>query len=239
MPEITVVLPAYNEEKNIAEAVNRVEKYLIKRFKTYEIVVVDDGSRDKTAEMVKRMARKKSGIKLVSHPKNLGYGRALRSGFAKARGKLVFYTDSDNQYDINELDYLLPYLQKHDIVAGYRIHHSDPLTRVVISWAYNMLIRLLLGLKVKDVDCSFKLYKRVVFDKITLRCNTGLVDAEVLIKALKKGFTIHQLGVNHYPRMAGKSIYEIGGRNQIFAMVSPRVPLAIFKEMARYWKELT
>src|SRR3989344_2309315 len=121
MHDISVVLPAYNEKENITAAVAAANSYLKKRFKHYEIIVVSDGGTDGTLEIVKNLQSQNKNLVLVNHGKNLGYGAALRSGFATARGKLVFYTDSDNQYDINELDCLLPYLQKHDIVAGYRI----------------------------------------------------------------------------------------------------------------------
>lgn len=236
---MSVVLPAYNEEKNIREAVRRTQAFLRKRFKAYEILVVDDGSTDATAIIVKDMSRSDNRVHLLSHGINRGYGTALRTGFGAAQGRLVFYTDTDNQYDISELDSFFPLLKRFDIVAGYRLKHSDPTMRIIISAVYNLLIRIILGLKIRDVDCSFKLYKRQVFRNITLKCMTGLIDAEVLIKAKKKGFTVTQLGVRHYPRTQGKSIYEIGGRNKFFAMVSPKVPWEIFKEIWRLWPELT
>lgn len=236
--EISVVLPAYNEEKNIESLVLSINKYLRPRFKTYEIVVVNDGSHDSTADIVIKMSKKFKNVRLISHGKNRGYGAALRTGFMGSKGKLVFYTDADNQYRITGLDKLMNHIDEYDIVAGYRLNHSDPLTRVITSHVYNFIIWILFGLNIKDVDCSFKLYKRKVFDSIKLRCNTGLIDAEVLIKARKKGFTIYQLGVKHYPRTKGKSIYEIGNRNKLFAFVSPSVPINIFKEVKKYWAEL-
>lgn len=238
MKQISVVLPAYNEEKNINEAIAQISGYLQKKFKDFEIIVVDDGSTDKTSAVVKNLAKKNKHIKLVVHSPNKGYGAALRSGFNAAQGQMIFYTDSDNQYSITELDKLLKYSKDYDIVAGYRLYHKDPLTRIVISNVYNLIIRLLFGLKVKDVDCSFKLYRKRVFDNINLKSNTGLIDAEVLIKAKKAGMTLYQVGVNHYPRLKGQSIYEIGKRNNIFAFVSPTVPLKIFKEIKANWSEL-
>jgi len=238
MIDLSIVLPAFNEERNILKAISNAEAYLRSRFKSFEIIVVNDGSTDSTAAMVTKLAKQKKYLKLVSHSKNQGYGAALRSGFSACQAELIFYTDSDNQYDISELDKLLPNLEWSDIVAGFRIHHNDPLARIIISWIYNQIIWFVLGLKIKDVDCSFKLYKKVVFDSIKLRSNTGLIDAEILINALKKGYRISQVGVNHYPRIAGNSSYEIGKRNKIFAFVNPRVPVEIFKEINKYWKDL-
>lgn len=238
MPEISVVLPAYNEEKNIGPAIAKTDAFLKKKFKTYEIIVVNDGSRDSTESLVRSIMSKNKSIRLVNHKANQGYGTALRSGFSSSKGKLVFYTDSDNQYNIAELKNLLPFIEHYDIVAGFRLHHSDPVNRIFISWVYNQMIRWILGLKIKDVDCSFKLYRKKIFENIQLRCDTGLIDAEVLIKAKKAGFTIFQVGVNHYHRTAGQSIYEIGKRTKYFSFVSPNVPIKIFKEMKKYWQEL-
>lgn len=238
MPDISVILPAYNEKENIREAVVRAGQYLKRRFKSWEIVVVCDGGTDGTAELVERMAKTNRNLRLVRHPVNRGYGAALRSGFAAASGKLVFYTDADNQYDILDMDRLLPLANKFDVVAGYRVRRQDPMTRIIIGWVYNLVIRQLFGLNVNDVDCSFKLYKRAVFDKIKLRANTGLVDAEVLIKAQKAGFKTTQVGVRHFPRLKGRTIYEIGQRNEVWAWVNPKVPVQIFKEIRRLWSEL-
>lgn len=234
--EISLVLPAYNEQENIKKVVGEILKFGEKNFQKFEIIVVNDGSTDNTVREIKKILTRK--IVLVNHPKNRGYGAALRSGFAKARYEYVFYTDSDGQYKINHILDFLPLIEKSDIVAGYRSHRNDPLMRIFVGYVYNLIIRILFGLKIKDIDCSFKLYKREVFKKIKLRSNTGLIDAEVLIKARKKGFTIIQKGVKHYPRVKGKTIYEVGGRNKIFALVKPSVPLNIFKEIRLLWSEL-
>lgn len=235
---ISVFLPAYNEEENIKQAILSVQEYLKKKFDDYEIIIVDDGSSDKTAEIVKNLSKKNKRIKLVSHNTNLGYGAALRSGFKNVKKDLVFYTDSDNQFNIKEMDILFPLIKKFDIVSGFRIKRRDPLMRIFIAYTYNLIIRMLFNLKVKDIDASFKLYKRHIFDKIQLKANTGLIDAEVLIKAQKKGFTVGQVGVTHYPRAKGRTIYEVGNRNKVFAFVRPQVVIAIFKEIKTLWKDL-
>lgn len=200
--------------------------------------MVSDGGTDGTLKILKKLGQKNKNLVIVDNGKHLGYGATLRAGFAKAGGELIFYTDSDNQYDIKELDKLLPLIKRFDIVAGYRKHRQDSWSRMVTAWAYNLIIRWLLGLKVRDVDCSFKLYRKGVFEGIKLKSRTGLIDAEVLIKALKKGFSICQVGVTHYPRTRGETSYEIGRRNWGVAIVDPRVPLEIFKEIGGLWHEI-
>jgi len=232
-PEISVILPAYNEKENIEKAVKSTRSYLQSKFKSFEIIVVNDGGTDGTQEVTEKLAKSIKELKLINHPRNLGYGATLGDGFRRSTGKLVFYTDSDNQYDIREMDKLLPLIKKYDIVAGYRLNQAAPPTRIITSYVYNLIIRILLGLKIKDIDCSFKLYRQEAFDNIDLKSHTGLIDAEILIKAQKAGFTVHQVGVHHYPRVKGRTIYEIG------PLVNPKVPLEIFKEIKRLWPELT
>lgn len=235
---ISVFFPVLNEQENIKSCILSATKYLSKRFKEYEILVVHGRSIDNTEKIVKELIKKDKHIKLVSQGKILGYGAALRAGFANSSKELIFYTDADNQFNIEDLDQLLPLLNSYDIVSAYRINRQDPLMRVFVGNAYNMLIRILFNLKIKDVDTSFKLYKRSVFDKIYLKSNTGLIDAEALIKARKKGFLIGQVGVTHYPRTKGRTAYEIGRRNNIIAIVRPKVVIDILKEIKSLWREL-
>ncbi len=232
---ISVFLPALNEEQNIKDCVSSVNKYLHKRFKDYEILVIASGSTDKTAEIVSNLTKENKLIKLINFKRKLGYGTALRSGFTRSSKELIFYTDSDNQFDIRDMDKLLPLLKSYDIISGYRINRQDPPMRIFIANVYNLLIRILFNFKVKDVDSSFKLYKREVFDNIQLKSKTGLIDAEVLIRAKKKGFSIGQIGVSHYPRTKGKTVYGVGKRN---TFVRPSVIIEILKEIKRLWSDL-
>lgn len=232
---ISVFLPALNEEENIGSCVLSVKKYLENRFKDYEILVIASGSADDTAKIVMDLSRKDKHVKLINYKKKLGYGTALKSGFSQSSKELIFYTDSDNQFDIADMDKLLPLLTSYDIIAGFRINRQDPPMRIFIAWVYNILIRILFNLKVRDVDSSFKLYKKEVFDKIKLKSKTGLIDAEVLIKAKKNGFSIGQIGVEHYPRTKGKTVYGLGKRN---TFVRPGVVIDIFKEIKTLWSDL-
>lgn len=235
---ISVFLPAFNEQDNIEICIQSIKKYLGKRFKEYEILVITDGSTDKTVPIVKMLAKKDKRIKLIHRKKRLGYGAALRAGFTNASKELIFYTDSDNQFNIEDMDKLLPMLSKYEIVSGYRMKRQDPLMRIVVANVYNTLIQVLFHPQVRDIDASFKLYKRDVFKKIQLKSNTGLIDAEVLIKAAKNGFAIGQIGVKHYPRTRGQTSYEVGKRNNGFAIVRPQVVMGVLSEIKTLWSEL-
>ena len=202
--EITVFFPCYNEEENIASLIEKTFSVLSKTADTFEVIVVNDGSADRTREIVEKLTAKYSNLKLINHEKNSGYGAALRTGFKNAQKELVFYTDGDNQFDIAELPVLLPLLAKADIISAYRKNRQDPLIRKLNAGLYNMVIRFLFGLRLKDIDCAFKLYRRELFDKIEITSDGALVDAEILVKAKRLGYKISQVGVSHYPRTAGK-----------------------------------
>ncbi|MEK7641190.1 MAG: glycosyltransferase family 2 protein [Patescibacteria group bacterium] len=240
---ISAFMPAYNEEENILEAVSEIDNYLKKNFADYEILVIDDGSKDKTAQIVEVMGRENNHIKLVPagvRGQNYGYGTAARTGFRSASKDLVFFTDADQQFDINDLDTLLPLVEQYDMVAGYRKDRKDPLMRNFIAWVYNLLIRLFFGLRVKDVDCAFKVFKRKVFDTIQLSDarETGVINAEILVKALKNDFTMIQVPVKHLPRIKGVTVYESGKRGKIFAWVKLSVITRQFRDILTLWKEL-
>lgn len=234
---MSVFLPVLNEEDNIKICIKSVNKYLSKRFKDYEVIVVSNGSTDNTTRIAREFAKKDKRIKSIDN-KKIGYGIALRSGFEKSSKEIVFYMDGDNQFNIEDMDKLLPLLKSYDIVSAYRINRQDPIMRIFIANIYNLIIRNLFGLRVRDIDSSFKLYKRKVFENINLKANTGLIDAEVLIKAKKNGFKIGQVGVKHYPRTRGQTRFEMNKKNSVIAFVPPRVIIEIFKEIKTLWSEL-
>jgi glycosyltransferase involved in cell wall biosynthesis len=236
--EISVVLPAYNEEDNIKKAILDIDSFLKKYFRTYEIIIVNNGSHDKTQEIVSSLIKKNKKIKLVRLKTNNGYGSGLRSGFAKAKYQYIFYTDADNQFDIRELSAFKPLIGKYDIICGYRRNRQDPRMRILTANVYNTIINILFRLNVRDIDCSFKLYRKEVFDAISLKSNTGLIDAEILIKAKKSGFTFApQLPVTHYPRTLGSSSYNMGAQGDL-GLVKPNVVVDIFQEIHKLWREL-
>ncbi len=203
---ISAVLPAYNEEENIEKAVTDMVATMEKLpIEDYEVIVVDDGSSDQTAAICERLAQHNPRIRLIRHPTNLGYAHALKTGFTSARHNLIFYTDSDNQFDVRELKNFLPAIEDYDIVVGFRIYRYDPPYRLMIAWAYNVMVRLLFRIRPRDIDCAFKLFRREVFDKVTIETKGFFVDAEVMAKARYYGYSMTEIGVRHYPRMAGRS----------------------------------
>ncbi|HKV39065.1 MAG TPA: glycosyltransferase family 2 protein, partial [Blastocatellia bacterium] len=189
----------------------------------WEVIIVDDGSEDSTGEISDRLAAADPRVRVIHHNPNRGYAAALRAGFTSARYSLIFFTDSDNQFDVREISRLLPLVQDADIVCGFRIYRFDPLTRLVLSWGFNLLVRIVFRLRVRDIDCAFKLFRREVFDKVTIESQKFFVNAEVLAKAKRYGFSMVEVGVRHYPRPAGRST------------VRPSHIPATLIELARIW----
>ena len=200
---ISVFFPCYNEQENIARTVQQSLDVLQKLDADFEVIIVNDGSSDKTGQIADQIAKQNKNVKVVHHHKNLGYGAALQSGFKAATKKLVFYTDADCQFDLNELSLLLPLIDQYGIVSCYRTNRQDNFIRKVNGWCWTKLVCLLFGFKVRDIDCAFKLYKREIFDNIKLSSTGALISAEILARALRKGYTLTQKGVHHYPRAAG------------------------------------
>lgn len=227
MVSVSVFFPCYNEQGNVGRTVENALRVLEKLNADFEIIVVDDGSSDQTGRIADEIAGRDKRVKVVHHDHNRGYGAALQSGFAAATKELVFYTDGDGQFDMNEMPPLLPLMEHWDIVSGYRLNRRDPLIRKLNGWAWTKLVCLLFGLKIRDVDCAFKLYKREIFDRIELSSTGALIDAEVLARAARKGYRITQKGVHHYPRTAGVQ----SGANL-------RVVLRAFKELFKLHRQI-
>ena len=206
---VSFIMPAYNEEGNIREAVKSAKNALDELTDDYEIIVVNDGSTDATGRTLDEMRAEIPQLQAIHHPANRGYGAALRTGFLAAKFPLVFYTDSDNQFDINELRLLLPLSEKYHIVTGCRINRKDSFTRLLFSRGFNLLVRLIFHTPVRDVDCSFKLFRREVFDAIKIESDNFFVDAEILAKAVASGFSIYEIEVKHLPRHAGHTTVSL------------------------------
>jgi glycosyltransferase involved in cell wall biosynthesis len=203
---LSVFFPAYNDSGTIASMV--VSALLAARTLTpdHEIIVVNDGSRDATPRVLDELARVYPEVRIVHHPVNRGYGGALRSGFATATKDVVFYTDGDAQYDPSEMVLLWERLTPDvDLVNGYKISRSDPLHRIVIGRLYHHTVRTLFGLKVRDVDCDFRMMRRSIFDKVELTKNSGVICLEMMKKIQDAGFRIAEVPVHHFHRAYGRS----------------------------------
>ena len=200
---VSVFFPAHNEEAAIAQTLEQAEKVLTRLGLDYEIIVVNDGSRDRTAEIVEGICRRHTRIRLVNHATNLGYGAAVWSGITSSAKDYIFFTDADLQFDLEELPRLLCHVPDYDVVIGYRIKRRDPFLRLVNAWGWNRLNRALFGLRVRDIDCAFKLFKRTVFDDMVVTSRGAMVSAEMLVRIFRQGFRVAEVGVTHYPRTTG------------------------------------
>ena len=206
-PRLTFFFPAYNEEENVVETVRRALDEIGPLVGgSIEVLVIDDGSTDRTAELADGLAAAEARIR-AHHQENRGYGGALRAGFANARGKLIGFSDGDLQFDLREMSRLLDRLDQPgrpvDAVIGYRIKRRDPPHRIFIAKTYNAIVSVLFGLRVRDIDCAMKLFRREVFDGLPLTTDSPFLSAELLIKLRARGARIAQVGVTHYPRAAG------------------------------------
>ena len=202
---ISVMFPAYNDAGTIGTLVDSVASLLPRVADDFEIVVVNDGSRDGTAEVLARCAARYPFLTVVTHAKNQGYGAALRSGFAAAAKDLLFYTDGDGQYDPTELVTLLPHCRGCAMVNGYKRRRSDNWVRIVVGRLYHWTAKLLFGIVVRDVDCDFRLIRRDVLVSLQLTSQSGAICTELVRKIQQTGHGIREVPVYNYPRMSGKS----------------------------------
>jgi hypothetical protein len=202
-PHVSFVLPSYNEETNILTALDQTVRAATKFCAAFEVIVVDDGSSDRTAELVRSAQDEEPSIKLVSHSANRGYGGALRSGFEAAQLEWVFFTDADNQFDMGEIELLLTWAETADVVAGYRRVRQDPLMRKVNAWGWNRIVRWLFYVPVRDIDCAFKLFRRSTLQEIDIDSRGAMINTEIMVKLARRGCKIVEVGVSHYPRTSG------------------------------------
>jgi glycosyltransferase involved in cell wall biosynthesis len=206
-PRLSFFFPAFNEEENVAETVRRALDEIGPLVGgSIEVLVVDDGSTDRTPELADALAAADPRVR-VHHQENRGYGGALRAGFANSRGELIGFSDGDLQFDLSEMSRLLTRLEDAarpvDAVIGYRIKRRDPAHRIFIAKTYNAIVSVLFRLRVRDIDCAMKLFRREVFDGLPLTTDSPFLSAELLIKLRARGERLAQVGVNHYPRAAG------------------------------------
>ncbi len=227
---LSVVLPAYNEEQIIASTVNDVLTALDGRIRDFEVIVVNDGSIDHTGEIVEHIALADVRVRLVSHTVNQGYGATLVDGFAAATKALTFFMDSDGQFDIHDLFQFFNFIDEYDAVIGYRIDRQDTWIRKLNAWGWKMLVRLVLGVNVRDIDCAFKLLRTDFMHTHPLETRGAMINAELLYKLIHSGATYREVGVSHLPRRSGRA-----------TGAHPRVIARAFYELflyARKWQRV-
>jgi glycosyltransferase involved in cell wall biosynthesis len=227
---ISAVLPAYNEEAIIERTVRHVADILGGLAMDFEVIVANDGSRDNTGQVLAELQRREPDLHLlvVTHERNRGYGAALASGFDAATKDLVFLTDGDKQFNVTELREFLPAMDgQTDLIVGWRRNRADPALRKLNALGWKLLVNLLFGYTARDVDCAFKLFRRRVWQSMTVHARGATFSAEFMIKARRLGFHVKELPVSHFPRTAGS---PTGAR--------PDVIVRAFVELFRLWRNL-
>jgi len=204
LPQLSVFFPAYNEEKNIPIVVEKALKVLPRVADEYEVIIVDDGSRDHTREVAGDLARAHPVVRVIGHEKNRGYGAALRTGFRAAQYPWVAFTDSDGQFDFADIEWMLPFTRSADLILGYRMRRADSALRRLFTFGWGLIPRILLGLDVKDYSCGFKLIRKSVIEAVEpIQGEEKVYQIELLVKAKRQGFKFAEVGVHHYPREFG------------------------------------
>jgi len=205
-PGVSVFFPAFNDEDSIAKLIHEALALAPRITNDYEVIVVNDGSSDGTAAVLDALASKEPRLRVIHHPRNRGYGGALRSGFESATKDLIFYTDGDGQYDVREIMNLIPLMTEEvDVVNGYKIRRADNRRRIVLGAIYKFLARRLFGLPIRDVDCDFRLMRREAIQSIVLTSTSGVVCTEMIYKLRADGYRFAETPVHHYPRLHGQS----------------------------------
>jgi glycosyltransferase involved in cell wall biosynthesis len=203
---ISAFFPCYNDGGTIASLIAVTDRTLRQLTDDYEIIIVNDGSGDYAPEVLDEMRELYPRLRVITHEQNRGYGGALRSGFGAATKDLIFYTDGDAQYDPHEIVLLLPEMRDGvDVVNGYKIARSDPLHRIIIGRMYHNFVKKMFGLRLRDVDCDFRLLRRTVFDKVQLKSDSGVICLELVKKTQDAGFKIVEVPVHHFHRAYGRS----------------------------------
>jgi len=225
---LSVFFPAYYDEKNIGKVVHKAVAVLEElKLKDYEITIIEDGSPDRTADVADALAKQYPKVKVIHHKENLGYGATIREGFTTAKLDYVFYTDGDNQFDLEELKKFVALVPYSDLVVGYRKKKQYSTYRKITSFVYNLILRWVFDIDYIDVDCAFKIIRRDLFDKITIKTKDAFIDAEILIQAKRLGYSSTEVGVKHLPRVDG-----------ISTAARPSIILRTIKEIYQYKKQL-
>jgi len=202
---LSVILPAYNEAQVIASTISTVCEVLSAWKMDFELIVVNDGSVDRTEAIVAALAARDPRIRLITHPVNQGYGAALVSGFTAATKEITFFMDADGQFDIRDLQQFFPFIDEYDAVIGYRLDRQDSWMRKLNAWGWKCLIGWVLGVHVRDVDCAFKLLHTEFLHEHPLETRGAMINAELLYKLTRAGYNYREIGVHHYPRLGGRA----------------------------------
>lgn len=225
---LSVFFPAYYDEKNIDKVVHKAVEVLEElQLRDYEVTIIEDGSPDRTGEVADELAKKFPKVNVIHHKLNKGYGATLYEGFTTAKMDYVFYTDGDNQFDLEELKKFVALIPFSDIIVGYRKKKQYSLYRKITSFVYNLILKWVFDIEYLDIDCAFKVIKRDLFDKIEIKTKDAFIDAEILIQANRLGYTSTELGVKHLPRVDGVS-----------TAARPSIILKTIKEIYQYKKQL-
>ena len=225
--KLSLVLPAHNEIENIPEVTRHALEVLPDLAEDFEIIVVDDGSTDGTGDVLNKIAAENPMIVAIHHLVNRGYGAALTSGFSAATGDHIMFMDSDLQFDIADLSHLAPFVCEYDIVAGYRINRQDAGYRILYANIFKIAVRILFGIRLRDIDCAFKVFRADLLKSMSLESPGALINTEIMAKSTKAHASYVEVGVHHYPRKSGESS---GG--------SPRVVFRAMKETILLWWRL-
>jgi glycosyltransferase involved in cell wall biosynthesis len=201
---LSLVLPAHNEAGNIEPVVYQALRVLPRFANAHEIIIVNDGSLDGTGEIADRLASEHGPVRVVHHERNRGYGGALKSGFAASTGDWVMLMDSDRQFDLEDLVYLTPFVDQFDMVAGYRLQRNDPSHRILFGQLFKLAMNVLFGIKVRDIDCAFKVMRGELLRSIKLESPGALISTELFVRWARAGGTWIEIGIHHYPRAVGE-----------------------------------
>lgn len=227
LPSLSASFPAHNEEDNVVAMIESLLAVLPKVADRFEVIVVDDGSRDATNERASAVAAKDDRVRVIRHPVNRGYGAAVWTGLVEGTLDYAFFTDGDRQFDVEQIADLIPHLRDHDVVVGYRVDRQDHLVRLINAHAWNWLVRLLFGVPVRDVDCAFKLFRRSALQGLEIRSGGAMFSAELIARLGARGARIVEVPVRHLPREKGTSS---GGNFKVIARA--------FRELFLLYREL-
>ena len=229
---ISAFFPMYNDENTVELMYKRLKEILSQITNDYEIIMIDDCSPDNSGKIADKIAKKDKKVRVIHHEENKGYGGALKAGFYSAKKELVFYTDGDAQYDVRELTELIPFIDEYDIVNGYNITRADKIYRKMLGSLYNIGMHIMFNLKVKQVDCDFRLIRREIFKNIELVSDTGLICTEMMKKIQDAGYTIKNVPVHHYPRLHGQSQFFRWNRiaKTLMGLIGQWFELVVFKK---------